>query len=308
MNNKLPEFSIIVNCLNGEQFLKRSLNSIFNQTYEDWEVIFFDNNSSDSSADIAKSYGSKIKYYKANETHSLGKARDVAVDLAKGKFIAYLDVDDLWQKNKLEIQRSLFNDSIDFVYTNTLITDDDNNSFPLFNYSKPARGQIFDDLLKNDFIPTSSISIKRESLSKLKNRYDHNLTLECDRDFILRLSIVGKCDYTDECMTERFLHDTNTIFQEKDASFFELEELKEKIVEIASNEENHLESLNIFIANIDEKIARSYWNNGKKSLARDIFRKHKKYRKHLILFLLTYILPNKLNMRKLSAIIRKIRS
>lgn len=308
MNNKLPEFSIIVNCLNGEQFLKRSLNSIFNQTYEDWEVIFFDNNSSDSSADIAKSYGSKIKYYKANETHSLGKARDVAVDLAKGKFIAYLDVDDLWQKNKLEIQRSLFSDSIDFVYTNTLITDDDNNSFPLFNYSKPARGQIFDDLLKNDFIPTSSISIKRESLSKLKNRYDHNLTLECDRDFILRLSMVGKCDYTDECMTERFLHDTNTIFQEKDASFFELEELKEKIVEIASNEENHLESLNIFIANIDEKIARSYWNNGKKSLARDIFRKHKKYRKHLILFLLTYILPNKLNMRKLSAIIRKIRS
>lgn len=308
MNNKLPEFSIIVNCLNGEQFLKRSLNSIFNQTYEDWEVIFFDNNSSDSSADIAKSYGSKIKYYKANETHSLGKARDVAVDLAKGKFIAYLDVDDLWQKNKLEIQRSLFSDSIDFVYTNTLITDDDNNSFPLFNYSKPARGQIFDDLLKNDFIPTSSISIKRESLSKLKNRYDHNLTLECDRDFILRLSMVGKCDYTDECMTERFLHDTNTIFQEKDASFFELEELKEKIVEIASNEENHLESLNIFIANIDEKIARSYWNNGKKSVARDIFRKHKKYRKHLILFLLTYILPNKLNMRKLSAIIRKIRS
>lgn len=308
MNNKLPEFSIIVNCLNGEQFLKRSLNSIFNQTYEDWEVIFFDNNSSDSSADIAKSYGSKIKYYKANETHSLGKARDVAVDLAKGKFIAYLDVDDLWQKNKLEIQRSLFSDSIDFVYTNTLITDDDNNSFPLFNYSKPARGQIFDDLLKNDFIPTSSISIKRESLSKLKNRYDHNLTLECDRDFILRLSMVGKCDYTDECMTERFLHDTNTIFQEKDASFFELEELKEKIEEIASNEENHLESLNIFIANIDEKIARSYWNNGKKSVARDIFRKHKKYRKHLILFLLTYILPNKLNMRKLSAIIRKIRS
>ena len=120
--------------------------------------------------------------------------------------------------------------------------------------------------------------------------------------------MVGKCDYTDECMTERFLHDKNTIFQEKNASFFELEELKKKIVEIASNEEYYPESLNIFIANIDEKIARSYWNNGKKSLARDIFRKHKKYTKHLTLFLLTYILPSKLDMRKLSAIIRKIRS
>ena len=232
MNNKLPEFSIIVNCLNGEQFLKRSLDSIFNQTYQDFEVIFFDNNSSDSSAEIAKSYGSKIKYYKSIETHSLGKARDMAVDLANGKFIAYLDVDDLWKESKLEVQRSLFNDSIDFVYTNTLVTDDDKNSFTLFNYSKPARGEIFDDLLKRDFIPTSSISIRRESLSKLEKRYDHNLTLECDRDFILRLSMVGKCDYTNECMTERFLHKTNTIFQEKDASFFELEELKKKIVEI----------------------------------------------------------------------------
>tara|TARA_B100001142_G_scaffold141577_1_gene142804 strand:- start:4376 stop:5290 length:915 start_codon:yes stop_codon:yes gene_type:complete len=304
----LPDFSIIVNCLNGEQFLKRSLDSIFNQTYRDWEVIFFDNNSSDSSAEIAKSYGPKIKYFKSKETHSLGKARDMAVDLAKGKFIAYLDVDDLWQKTKLEIQRSLFNDSIDFVYTNTLITDDDENSFTLFNYSQPARGQIFDDLLKNDFIPTSSISIRRESLSKLEKRYDHNLTLECDRDFILRLSMIGKCDYTNECLTERFLHKTNTIFQENDASFFELEELKKKIVEITSNEKNHSESLNIFIANIDEKIARSYWNNGKKILARSIFRKHKKYTKHLILFFLTFILPNKLDMRKLSAIIRKIRS
>ena len=70
----MPEFSIIVNCLNGEQFLKRSLDSIFRQTYEDWEVIFYDNNSSDSSAEIAKSYGSKIKYFRSETTHTLGKA------------------------------------------------------------------------------------------------------------------------------------------------------------------------------------------------------------------------------------------
>jgi glycosyltransferase involved in cell wall biosynthesis len=303
----LPEFSIIVNCLNGEQFLKRSLDSIFNQTHEDWEVIFFDNNSSDSSAEIAKSYGSKIKYFKSDETYTLGKARDIAIGLAEGKFIAYLDVDDLWQPNKLEIQRSLFDDSIDFVYTNTLITDDDGNSFPLFKYSQPAKGEIFGDLLKSDFIPTSSISIRKASISKLEKRYDYNLTLECDRDFILRLSRVGRCEYTDECMTERFLHESNTIFQEKDASFYELEELKAKIVKIASDERNHKDSLNIFMANIDEKIARSYWNNGEKLKARRIFKKHRELNKHLILYLLTYILPNRLDMRMLSKIIRKVR-
>ena len=54
----------------------------------------------------------------------------------------------------------------------------------------------------------------------------------------------------------KILHESNTIFQEKDASFYELEELKTKIVKIASDERNHKDSLNIFIANIDEKIAR----------------------------------------------------
>ncbi len=304
----MPEFSIIVNCLNGEQFLKRSLDSIFNQTYDDWEIIFFDNNSHDSSADIAKSYGSKIKYFKSNKTHSLGKARDLALNNSEGRFIAYLDVDDLWHENKLEIQKSLFTDSIDFVYTNTLITDDDGNSFPLFNYSKPARGQIFDDLLKYDFIPTSSISIRKDSLSKLEKKYDHELTLECDRDFILRLSRVGECNYTNECVTERFLHKTNTIFMEKDASFIELNILKKKIAKITSEDLNHSESLKVFIANIDEKIARSYWNNGEKIKARKIFKKHMKFKKHFVLFFLTFLLPNQVNMRKLSAIIRKIRS
>ena len=88
----MPEFSIIVNCLNGEQFLKRSLDSIFRQTYEDWEVIFYDNNSSDSSAEIAKSYGSKIKYFRSETTHTLGKARDMAIGLTEGKFLSLIHI------------------------------------------------------------------------------------------------------------------------------------------------------------------------------------------------------------------------
>ena len=78
-------------------------------------------------------------------------------------------------------------------------------------------------------------------------------------------------------------------------------------MKIASDERNHKDSLNIFIANIDEKIARSYWNNGEKLKARRIFKKHRELNKHLILYLLTYILPNRLDMRMLSKIIRKVR-
>ena len=52
-----------MNCFNGEEFLVEAIDSVFNQTYTDWEIIFFDNASTDGSREIAKSYGSKLKYY-----------------------------------------------------------------------------------------------------------------------------------------------------------------------------------------------------------------------------------------------------
>ena len=64
MKQKLPLVSIIMNCHNGEKYLKYSLDSIFNQTYKNWELIFFDNNSSDNSLKILKKYNlKKIKYF-----------------------------------------------------------------------------------------------------------------------------------------------------------------------------------------------------------------------------------------------------
>lgn len=301
----MPKFSIIVNCLNGEQFLERSLNSIYNQTLVDWEVIFYDNNSSDSSSDIAKSYGSKLKYFKSEETSTLGKARDNAVRLAKGTFIAYLDVDDEWDKTKLESQLILFDQSVDFVFTNTTITDDKKNSFELFKYSQPSKGMVLNELLKRDFIPTSSIAIKRKSILSMETIYDHNLTLECDRDFILRLSEKFACNYTNECLTKRFIHAKNTIYTENSSSFFELNHLKNKITKIHASSD---ESRNIFIANIDEKIARSYWNKGENVKARSIFKQHKDIKRQKLFYILTFFLPRKLNMLKVSAIVRKIRN
>ncbi len=92
MNNIL-EVSIIMNCLNGEKYLKDSIGSIYSQTYDNWEIIFWDNASTDRSDEIAQSYDSRLKYFRSDETYSLGKARNLAVSKAKGEYIAFLDVD-----------------------------------------------------------------------------------------------------------------------------------------------------------------------------------------------------------------------
>ena len=113
-----PLVSVIMNCYNGEKYLKKSIKSILKQSYKNWELIFFDNCSTDKSKYIFKSFKDKrIKYFKSKKKINLGLARKLALSKAKGYYIAFLDVDDLWEKNKLEFQLNLFNDpKVGLVY------------------------------------------------------------------------------------------------------------------------------------------------------------------------------------------------
>ena len=75
----MPETSVIVNCHNGREFLTECLQSIFGQSVTDWEIIFWDNFSSDDSLDIAKSYGPKVKWFRSDSKKPLGLARKLAM-------------------------------------------------------------------------------------------------------------------------------------------------------------------------------------------------------------------------------------
>ena len=106
-SNKAPLISVIINCYNGEQYLKEAVRSVINQTFKKWEIIFWDNKSEDGSKEIIKSFKDKrIKYFYSKKHHKLYKARNLAIKKSKGKYICFLDVDDTWLKNKLKIQIS----------------------------------------------------------------------------------------------------------------------------------------------------------------------------------------------------------
>ena len=91
-----PLVSIIMNCHNGEKFLEQSLQSILKQSYQNWELIFWDNVSSDSSSKIIKRYKDlRIKYYLSKKFEKLYKARNSALEKTKGDYICFLDTDDI---------------------------------------------------------------------------------------------------------------------------------------------------------------------------------------------------------------------
>ena len=112
--------SIITPMFNSIKYIEHTIMSVQAQTYQNWEIIFWDNQSTDSSAKIFKSYNEKrFIYFYAMEHTSLYKARNLAIEKSNGDFISFLDVDDMWEKDKLELQMSYFDSlEVGVVFSN----------------------------------------------------------------------------------------------------------------------------------------------------------------------------------------------
>lgn len=99
--------SIIMPVYNVEKYIAFTIRSIIDQTYTNWELIIVDDHSTDSSYDIIQLFALKdkrIKFIKLEENYGAAKSRNLGIKMATGKYLAFLDSDDLWKKNKLEIQ------------------------------------------------------------------------------------------------------------------------------------------------------------------------------------------------------------
>lgn len=99
--------SIVVPVYNAEKFLKNTINTVLNQTYTNWELILIDDCSNDNSKEIIENFSkvnSKIIYYKQKKNGGPALARNKGIELASGRFLCFIDADDLWDNNKLEKQ------------------------------------------------------------------------------------------------------------------------------------------------------------------------------------------------------------
>ncbi len=111
---KTPEVSIITPVYNTENYLRDSLESVRNQSFLNWEHILVDDCSKDKSLAIIKGYAEKdprVKYIKLLENNGAGVARNKAIEMAEGSYIAFLDSDDLWHPLKLEKQIKFMRDN-----------------------------------------------------------------------------------------------------------------------------------------------------------------------------------------------------
>ena len=206
--------SIIMTCFNGEKYLKEAIKSIISQSYKNWELIFIDNNSTDQSRSIINSFKDKrIKYYYLKKTVNLGTVRNIGLSKCSGEFISFLDVDDIWLNNKLEMQVDKLNadNTIDVLYTNysNLIEDTEEKIKKKMFNGYCQRNIILSYIKGKPLTAWLTLIIRKNSLLKLDHTFDKNLHITSDFDLIIRMSNFSNFEFLDEYLCKYRVHQKN---------------------------------------------------------------------------------------------------
>ncbi|KZN15063.1 glycosyltransferase family 2 protein [Marinomonas sp. TW1] len=146
MNNSV---SIITPSYNSSEFISSTIRSVISQSHHDWEMIIVDDCSSDSSVKLIQSFvehDSRIKLIQLSKNSGAAVARNKGIEVAQGRYIAFLDSDDLWLSNKLEIQLS-FMQSNDYPFCFSAYDKIDENSKVIGCVGVPDKVNYY-DLLK----------------------------------------------------------------------------------------------------------------------------------------------------------------
>lgn len=211
----VPTVTVIMNCLNGAEHLREALDSVFAQTWTDWEIVFWDNASTDASPSIAASYGPRVRVFRARETTPLGAARNLALAQGRGEYIAFLDCDDIWLPTKLEKQAALLraDSEVGLVCTDTELFNGRKTLSRLFDTARPERGRVFRQLMTRQWISMSSAMIRRDALAGLDHWFDERLNVCEEADLFYRIAKDWKLDFVPEPLTRWRVHGVNTTFR-----------------------------------------------------------------------------------------------
>ena len=180
---KQPDIDIIIPNYNKAKYLNQCLDSILSQTYKNWKIYLVDDNSHDDSAKIFKKYENidNINFFLLKENKGPAFCRNYAIDKSSSEFIAFMDSDDFWPKDKLKKQiNEMLKNDYNFTFTdyNFFLNDNEEKiktvKMPLFLDYK--------NFILKSSMSTSSIIISRNSLGnvKFKNVDQEDYLFKCD--------------------------------------------------------------------------------------------------------------------------------
>ena len=183
-----PKVSVIVPTYNRADRLEEAINSVINQTYQDFELIVVDDGSIDNTSKVVKSFPN-VQYLSMENNSGVSKARNTGLDIAKGEFICFLDSDDLWNEKKLQIQVHWMENNTDsqICYTDEIWIRNGVRVNQMNRHRKHS-GDIFRYCLALCIVSPSSVMIRAKLFDEIGN-FDESLPACEDYDLWLRIAL-----------------------------------------------------------------------------------------------------------------------
>lgn len=204
-NDTSPLVSVIMPTYNHARYIAEAVESVLSQSYKNFELIIIDNYSTDNTAEIVASYkDNRIKYLKFRNNGIIAASRNHGIKNSSGKYIAFLDSDDIWLPEKLELQISLMesNEEIGMsyvLYSHLLEDGSIKGVFPKSGHR--LRGNVFTSLYRKSVIANSGTVVRMELFNEL-GLLDENpklVTIE-DYEMWLRVAKSRPVDYIDKAL------------------------------------------------------------------------------------------------------------
>jgi len=212
-----PLVSVIIPTYNSARFLHQALQSALEQTYQKREIIVVDDGSTDETKMTLGRFNGTIRYLQ-QEHQGAAAARNTGIQAANGDFICFLDADDIWASNKLDLQLDFLKRHRDTGLLSGRCRKfmDQGSPYMSFTAAAPVGNavrifpapQAFTELVKFNFIPTSTVMIRKECFDKV-GLFDLNLIPVEDRDLWLRISAHFEVAHLPWILCEKRLHRSN---------------------------------------------------------------------------------------------------
>jgi glycosyltransferase involved in cell wall biosynthesis len=203
-----PLISIIIPTYNRARLLGRSIQSILNQTFQNFEIIVVDDCSSDNTEKVVKGFhDERVRYIRHEERKGANFARNTGIRVARGEYVAFQDSDDEWLPEKLEKQMRAFkNDPPDLgvVYTSFWLIGKGRKTYCPSSDVKQKEGNIHDILLETNFISTQTAVVKKACFEKV-GMFDEILPCLQEWELWIRISKYYRFKHIDEPLVNAYL-------------------------------------------------------------------------------------------------------
>lgn len=208
----MPKVSVIIPTYNRAAFIEKTVQSVLDQTYKDFEIIVVDDGSTDNTKDVLEQFGAKIKLLEQKNSER-AVARNNGVKNSSGEYIAFLDSDDLWFPDKLKKQVEVLDNKQDVILVYGQCLRINSNTEKIKNAKRQREGYsgfIFENLLMRNLVVSPTPLIRRDYFEETTGFTTKYIPYE-DWEYWLRFSLLGKFHFIKDPLAYYRIHPEQSV-------------------------------------------------------------------------------------------------